>query len=131
MPQFSSYTIDPNYATAFIITWASAAALYALVALPNLVRSARQGQLWAGLRGVGEDFERKAYQPIVGDIDEKGLPYDENVRPSRPVSTPGWSERAKGWASALGALTLYSPPYARLDLGQSECFVYTWRSFQE
>lgn len=119
MPQFSSYATDPNYATAFIITWASAAALCAFVALPRLVRSARRGQLWAGLRGVGEDFEHKAYQPIVDDVDEKELLHGSTVRPS-PVSVPGWSGRARGWATALGTLTLYSPPYVRLDLGQSE-----------
>jgi len=121
MPQFSSYSTDPNYATAFIITWASAAALCALVALPRLVRSARQGQLWAGLRGVGEDFEHRAYQPIVDDIDEKEQPLGDIVRPSPPISTPGWSDCARGWATTLGALTLYSPPYVRLDLGQSTC----------
>jgi len=131
MPQFSSYAIDPNYATAFIITWASAAALCALVALPRLVRSARNGQLWARLRGVREDFEHKAYQPIVDDVDEKELLHEDIVKPSRPVSTRRWSEHARGWATALGALTLYTPPYVRLDLGQSERFVCTQRSFRE
>lgn len=122
MPQFSSYATDPNYATAFTITWASAAALCALVALPGLVRSARQGQLTAGLRGLGEDFEHKAYQPIADDGDEKKLVYADTAGSSRPASTPGWGLRARGWAAALGTLTLYSPPYVGLDLGQSECF---------
>lgn len=126
MPQFSSYATDPNYATAFTITWASAAALCALVALPGLVRSARQGQLTAGLRGLGEDFEHKAYQPIAEDSDEKKLAYADTAgssrSASRSASTPGWGVRARGWAAAFGTLTLYSPPYVGLDLGQSECF---------
>lgn len=131
MPQFSSYAIDPNYATAFTVTWISGAVICALVGLPGLVRSARHGRLWAGLRGVGEDFGHNAYRPIVNDVDEKEPLHGDTVRPSRPVSTRGWSEHARGWATALGALTFYSPPYTRLDLGQSECFVCTQRSFQE
>jgi len=121
MPQFSSYATDPNYATAFTITWTSAVALCALVALPRLVRSARQGQLLAGVRGLGEDFEHKAYQPIADDGHEKKLAYTDTTGSSRPTSTPGWGVRARGWAAALGTLTLYSPPYVGLDLGQSEC----------
>ena len=130
MPQFSSYATDPNYATAFTITWVSAAALCALVALPRLVRSARQGQLTAGLRGLGEDFEHKAYQPIAGDADEneKKLLYADSAGTPRPVGTPGWSERARGWTAALGTLTLYSPPYVGLDLGQSEYSVVLRRN---
>jgi hypothetical protein len=125
MPQFSSYATDPNYATAFIITWVSGAGLCALIALPRLVRSARRGQLTAGLRGLGEEFKHEAYQPIADDPDEKKLLYTDTVGTSRPVSTPGWCERARGWVAALGTLTLYSPPYVGLDLGQSECFVCT------
>lgn len=121
MPQFSSYAIDPNYATAFTITWVSAAALCVLAALPRLVRSTRRGQLTAGLRGLGEDFEHTAYQPIADDPNEKKLLYADNAGSSRPASNQGWSVRARGWASALGTLTLYSPPYVGLDLGQSEC----------
>ena len=123
MPQFSSYATDPNYATAFTITWASAAALCALVALPRLIRSARQGRLTAGLRGLGEDFEHEAYQPIADDDNEKKLLCADTEESSRPglASNQGWSVRVRGWAAALGTLTLYSPPYAGLDLGQSEC----------
>jgi ferric-chelate reductase len=121
MPQFSSYATDPNYATAFTITWASAVALCALVAFPRLVRSARQGQLTAGLRGLGEDFEHKMYQPIADDFHEKELLYVDTLGSPRPVSTAGWGVRARGYAAALGTLTLYSPPYIGLDLGQSEC----------
>ena len=118
------------YASAFIITWASAAALCALVTLPRLIRSARQGQLWAGLRGVGEDFEHRAYQPIADDVDEKKLFYGDTVRPSRPIGI-GWYECARGWATALGSLTLYSPPHIGLDLGQSEYLICTRESFLE
>jgi hypothetical protein len=125
MPQFSSYATDPNYATAFTITWASAAALCVLVALPRLVRSARRGRLWAGLRGLEEDFGHKAYQPIDDDGYEKKLSYANTAGSSRPASNPGWGVRARGWTAALGTLTLYSPPYVGLDLGQSECFVRT------
>jgi hypothetical protein len=121
MPQFSSYATDPTYASAFIITWASVAALCVLVALPRFVRSARQGQLWVGLRGVGEDFGYKAYQPVVNDVDEKKMLYGGTPRPFHPVNAPGWRERATGWATALGTLTLYSPLCVGLDLGQSEC----------
>ncbi|KAG8854935.1 hypothetical protein FRB91_002949 [Serendipita sp. 411] len=109
---YNSSLQDPPYAKKFAFVWVAAAAFCVLLASPRLWRSLRSGRFFAGVRGIGEDFERDSkYESVLAG--------GNNYSP--PSSSPTTKQRiatiVRGWCSALITWSLYSPPLLRLDVG--------------
>lgn len=97
----------------------SGAAFCILLALPRFLRSARNGQLWATLRGITYDSNPQATYDSLGESEKPLMSVSELESKGVPLAKTKTSG-LRGWLTMLSTWTLYSPPGLRLDIGQSE-----------
>jgi len=113
-PPYSSYVTDPPYALLFTYVWVSAAGVCVLLALPRLLRSIRNGRFVAGMKGISWNYNGASdYQPITNSEKVEGQ--------MMPAKATRRTDRLRALITALATWSLYSPPYLRLDIGQSTC----------
>lgn len=106
------------------------------MASPRLLQATRSGRLWASIGGIREDIYRRGTYTSLNTLEEKKLAVEAaGSRRKAPRQDP--IAHIRGYITAVGAATLYSPPYVRLDIGQSEwlpsitlqrAFIISWQS---